>query len=108
MEQALINLYTNRKVIEAALAHLQEYYDRYYELDIFALGDDFAANTSLLFPTSLRNLRPPRLGTPTRRCWQGGIGRGRLLLESPRGGVGSPRIAPEEIAGRVRAHSHSR
>lgn len=62
MERALMNLYENPKVVEAALAHLQDYYDRYYErllatcgdeLDIFALGDDFAANTSLLFPAPL-------------------------------------------------------
>jgi uroporphyrinogen decarboxylase len=69
MEQAMVNLYMNRPVIEAALDHLEEYYDSYYRnllaccgdvLDVFGLGDDFACNTGLLIPTDLwrRLFRP--------------------------------------------------
>jgi uroporphyrinogen decarboxylase len=69
MEQALVNLYTNRPVIEAALDHLEEYYDSYFRnlletcgdvLDVFGLGDDFACNTGLLIPVDMwrRLFRP--------------------------------------------------
>ena len=62
MEKAMINLYANLPVIEAALAHLESYYDQYYKrlldncgdrLEIFAIGDDFACNTGLLIPPAL-------------------------------------------------------
>ena len=62
MERAMINLYTNRRVIEAALAHLDNFYTEFYRtmldvcadsLDVFGLGDDFAGNDSLLIDPSL-------------------------------------------------------
>jgi uroporphyrinogen decarboxylase len=69
MEEALIKLYTNRKVIEAALARLDEFYTAFYagildtcadELEIFGLGDDFAGNDGLLISPDLwRSLFKP-------------------------------------------------
>lgn len=69
MEQAMVNLYTNLPVIEAALAQIENYYDQYYELlldkcgdqlEIFAIGDDFACNTGLFIPPALwRKLLKP-------------------------------------------------
>ena len=62
MEQALVNMYANRRVIEAALDHIAAYYDAYFRalletcgdrIDIFALGDDFAGNTGLFIPPDL-------------------------------------------------------
>lgn len=62
MENAMVKLYSNRPVIEAALAHLDAFYTDYYtnlldscgdQLDIFGLGDDFAGNDSLLIPLDL-------------------------------------------------------
>jgi len=62
MENAMVKLYTNRTVIEAALAHLDRFYTDFYtnmldacgdQIDIFGLGDDFAANDSLLIPPDL-------------------------------------------------------
>jgi uroporphyrinogen decarboxylase len=57
MEQALVNLRWNRVVINAALAHLDDFYTTFYghmldacsdQLELFGLGDDFAANRGLL------------------------------------------------------------
>ena len=69
MEQALVNFHTNRPVIEAALAHLDEFYTDFYRnileccgehLDIFGLGDDFAGNDGLLISPDLwRELLKP-------------------------------------------------
>jgi uroporphyrinogen decarboxylase len=62
MEQALVNMYANRRVIESALDHIAAYYDAYFctlletcgdRIDIFALGDDFAGNTGLFIPPDL-------------------------------------------------------
>ena len=69
MEKAMVNLYTNRPVIEAALAHLDEFYTDFYrniletcgdQLDIFGLGDDFAGNYGVLIQPELwRSLFKP-------------------------------------------------
>ena len=57
MERALENLYLNPIVIEAALAHLDDFHTTYYRneievcgehLDIFGLGDDFAEQRQLI------------------------------------------------------------
>jgi uroporphyrinogen decarboxylase len=62
MEQAMINLYTNRPVIEAAVAHLDEFYTEFYrhmlntcgdQLELFGIGDDFAGNHRLLIRPDL-------------------------------------------------------
>lgn len=62
MEQAMVNLYTNRPVIEAALAHLDEFYTEFYrhmldicgdQLELFGIGDDFAGNKGLLIRPDL-------------------------------------------------------
>ena len=76
METAMVNLYTNLPVIEAALARLEAYYDSYFErllatcggvLDVFGLGDDFACNTGLLIPVHLWR----RLFLPLYAKWLG-------------------------------------
>lgn len=69
MEQAMVNLHWNRRVIEAAVAHLDEFYTEFYrnlldicgdQLDIFGLGDDFAGNSSLLIqPAMWRSMFKP-------------------------------------------------
>jgi uroporphyrinogen decarboxylase len=69
MEQAMVNLYWNRPVIKAALAHLDEFYTEFFhhmletcgdQLEIFGLGDDFAGNRGLLIqPTLWRELFKP-------------------------------------------------
>lgn len=62
MEQAMVNLYWNRPVIEAALAHLDEFYTEFFhhmleacgdQLEIFGLGDDFAGNRGMLIQPDL-------------------------------------------------------
>ena len=62
MERAMINLYHNRPVIEAALAHLDAFYTEFYrhmlqtcgdQLEIFGIGDDFAGNERLLIRPEL-------------------------------------------------------
>ena len=62
MENAMVKLYSDRPVIEAALAHLDAFYTDYFrnmldhcadQIDIFGMGDDFAANDSLLIPPDL-------------------------------------------------------
>jgi uroporphyrinogen decarboxylase len=62
MEQAMVNLYTNRPVVEAALAHLDEFYTEFYrhmldacgdQLELFGIGDDFAGNSRLLIRPDL-------------------------------------------------------
>ena len=62
MEQAMVNLYHNRPVIEAALAHLDAFYSEFYrhmldtcgdQLEIFGIGDDFAGNERLLIQPEL-------------------------------------------------------
>lgn len=62
MEQAMVNLYANRPVIEAALAHLDEFYTGFYrhmldacgdQLELFGIGDDFAGNSRLLIRPDL-------------------------------------------------------
>jgi len=62
MEQAMVNLYTNRPVIEAALAHLDDFYTEFYrhmldtcgdQLELFGIGDDFAGNERLLIRPDL-------------------------------------------------------
>ena len=74
MEKAMVNLYTNLAVIEAALAHIESYYDQYYtllldscsdHLEIFAIGDDFACNTGLFIPPALWR----RLFKPLYKKW---------------------------------------
>ncbi len=69
MERAMVNLRWNRVVIEAALAHLDDFYTRFYanmldtcgdKLELFGLGDDFAANRALLIrPDEWRKLLLP-------------------------------------------------
>jgi uroporphyrinogen decarboxylase len=69
MEQAMVNLLTNRRVIEAALAHLDEFYTGFFshmldqcgdQLEVFGLGDDFACNRGLLIrPEVWRQLFKP-------------------------------------------------
>jgi uroporphyrinogen decarboxylase len=69
MEQAMVNLHTNRTVTEAALAHLDEFYTDFYghmfdvcgdQLEIFGMGDDFACNDRLLMrPELWRELFKP-------------------------------------------------
>jgi uroporphyrinogen decarboxylase len=69
MEQAMVNLHTNRRVIEAALAHLDEFYTEFYghmldtcgdQLELFGIGDDFAGNRRLLIrPDLWRTLFKP-------------------------------------------------
>ena len=69
MEQAMVNLRLNRVVVEAALAHLDEFYTAFYghmldvcgdQLELFGLGDDFAANRGLLIrPEEWRRLLLP-------------------------------------------------
>ena len=62
MEQAMVNLYTNRPVIEAALAHLDAFYTEFFrhmldtcgdQLELFGIGDDFAGNQRLLIRPEL-------------------------------------------------------
>ena len=62
MEQAMVYLHTNRRVIEAALAHLDEFYTEFYghmldtcgdQLELFGIGDDFAGNRRLLIRPDL-------------------------------------------------------
>ena len=70
MEQAMINLHWNRAVVEAALAHLDDFYTQFFQnllgtcgdqLDIFGLGDDFAGSRGLLIrPEMWRQLLKPR------------------------------------------------
>jgi uroporphyrinogen decarboxylase len=72
MEQAMINLRLNRPVIEAALAHLDQFYSEFYtnlldtcgdQLEIFGIGDDFAGNRGLLIrPADWRALFKPLYG----------------------------------------------
>ncbi|MDA8218640.1 MAG: hypothetical protein M0Z94_13590 [Dehalococcoidales bacterium] len=69
MEQAMINLHWNRPVIDATLAHLDDFYTKFFEemldacgdeLEIFGLGDDFAGNYGLLIAPDLwRSLFKP-------------------------------------------------
>ncbi len=69
MERAMVNLHVNRPVIEAALAHLDKFYTKFYDhlldicgdqLEIFGLGDDFADNRGLLLrPDMWRDLFKP-------------------------------------------------
>jgi uroporphyrinogen decarboxylase len=69
MERAMVSLYWNRPVIEAALARLDEFYTGFYrnmletcgdQLDLFGLGDDFAGNRGLLIrPDLWRSLFKP-------------------------------------------------
>jgi uroporphyrinogen decarboxylase len=69
MEEAMVNLRWNRAVIEAALAHLDDFYTTFYanmldacgdQLELFGLGDDFAANRGLLIrPDEWRKLLLP-------------------------------------------------
>jgi uroporphyrinogen decarboxylase len=69
MQQAMVNLRWNRLVIEAALAHLDDFYTTFYDhmldacsdhLELFGLGDDFAANRGLLIrPEDWRTLLLP-------------------------------------------------
>jgi uroporphyrinogen decarboxylase len=69
MEQAMVNLHTNHTVIEAALAHLDDFYTAFCQhvlnscgdqLEIFGIGDDFAGNRRLLIRPDLwrRLFRP--------------------------------------------------
>lgn len=62
MERTLTDLYLNRPLIEAALAHIDNFYTDFYQnmlsncgnnLEIFGLGDDFAANNGMLFDPDL-------------------------------------------------------
>jgi uroporphyrinogen decarboxylase len=62
MEQAMVNLHSNRPVVDAALAHLDEFYTEFYhhvlntcgdQLEIFGIGDDFAGNHRLLIRPGL-------------------------------------------------------
>jgi uroporphyrinogen decarboxylase len=62
MEKAMVSLYTNRPIIEAALAHLDEFYTDFFRnildecgdhLDIFGMGDDFAGNAGMLISPDL-------------------------------------------------------
>ena len=62
MELAMVNLYWNRPVLEAALARLDDFYTEFFrnllatcgdQLDIFGLGDDFAGNRGLLIRPDL-------------------------------------------------------
>jgi uroporphyrinogen decarboxylase len=62
MEQAMVNLYRNPPVIEAALAHLDAFYTAFFanlldtcgdQLEIFGIGDDFAGNRGLLIRPDL-------------------------------------------------------
>jgi uroporphyrinogen decarboxylase len=62
MEKAMVSLYTNRPLIEAALAHIDRFYTEFYGnildtcgdlLDIFGLGDDFAGNDGMLIAPDL-------------------------------------------------------
>jgi uroporphyrinogen decarboxylase len=62
MEKAMVNLYHGRRLIEAALAHLDAFYTEFYhrmlqicgdQLEIFGLGDDFAGNERLLIRPEL-------------------------------------------------------
>ena len=69
MEQAMVNLRWNKAVIEAALARLDDFYTMFYshmldacgdQLELFGLGDDFAANRGLLIrPDEWRRLLLP-------------------------------------------------
>jgi uroporphyrinogen decarboxylase len=69
MEQAMVNLRWNRVVVEAALAHLDDFYTAFYgnmleacggQLELFGLGDDFAGNRGLLLhPADWRCLLLP-------------------------------------------------
>ena len=69
MEQAMVNLHWNRPVIEAALAHLDDFYTDFFtrmletcgdHIDIFGQGDDFADNRGLLMrPEIWRSLFKP-------------------------------------------------
>ncbi len=62
MEKALVSLLTNRPIIDAALAHIDQFYTEFYGnildvcgdlLEVFGLGDDFAGNNGLLIPPDL-------------------------------------------------------
>jgi uroporphyrinogen decarboxylase len=69
MEKALTDMYLNRPVIEAALHHIDKFYTEFFQnmlstcgknLEIFGIGDDFAANTGLMFdPEIWRELFKP-------------------------------------------------
>jgi uroporphyrinogen decarboxylase len=69
MEKALTDIYLNRPVIEAALSHIDNFYSEFFKnmlsccgknIDIFGLGDDFAANNGLMFePEIWRELFKP-------------------------------------------------
>jgi uroporphyrinogen decarboxylase len=69
MEKALTDMYLNRPVVEAALNSIDKFYTEFYQnmlstcgnnLEIFGLGDDFAANTGLMFdPEIWRELFKP-------------------------------------------------
>jgi uroporphyrinogen decarboxylase len=69
MERTLTDLYLNRPVIEAALNHIDSFYTEFFHnmlsscgknLDIFGIGDDFAANDGMLFdPEIWRELFKP-------------------------------------------------
>lgn len=57
MENCMVNMYLNPQVIEATLAHIEnfylEYYRRYFEAtagkaDIFSMGDDFATQRGIM------------------------------------------------------------
>lgn len=62
MERTLTDLYLNRPLIEAALSHIDNFYTEFFQnmlsqcgknLDIFGLGDDFAANDGMMFDPEL-------------------------------------------------------
>ena len=69
MEKAMISLHTDLPIIEAALAHIDDFYATFYgnllatcadRLDVFGLGDDFAGNFGLLIsPETWRRLFKP-------------------------------------------------
>ena len=74
IEKALMNMYANLPLIEAALENIEAYYDSYFgrlldtcgdQLDIFAIGDDFACNSGLLISPDLWR----RLYKPLYRKW---------------------------------------
>jgi uroporphyrinogen decarboxylase len=69
MERTLTDLYLNRPLLEAALSHIDNFYTEFFQkmlstcgknLEIFGLGDDFAANTGMMFdPEIWRELFKP-------------------------------------------------
>jgi hypothetical protein len=82
MERTLTDLYLNRPLIEAALKHIDDFYTEFFQnmlshcgknLDIFGIGDDFAANDGMLFdPEIWRELFKPLYAKYTwngKRLW---------------------------------------